>query len=56
MQQYMAEEQNSDVKLTVSVDEQPNNFSSSNMNMWVSGEKRNDMPMQKRFWDQKLLL
>jgi hypothetical protein len=52
----MAEEQNSQVKLTVSVDNQPNNFSSSDMNMRVSGEKRNDMPMEKLFQDQKLLL
>jgi hypothetical protein len=49
MQRYMAEEQNSHVQLTVSVDNQPNNFSSSDMSMWVSGEKRNDMPIEKFF-------
>jgi len=30
---------------------QPNNFRSSNMNMHVCGEKRNDMPMEKLFQD-----
>jgi hypothetical protein len=49
MQQYMTEEKNSQVKLTVSADNQPNDFSSSTMNMQVSGEKRNDMPMEKLF-------
>jgi hypothetical protein len=56
MQQYMTEEKNSQIKLTVSADNQPNNFSRSNMNMQVCGEKRNDMPMEKLFQDQKLLL
>lgn len=45
MQQYMTEEKNFQVKLTVSADNQSNNFSSGNMNIQVSGEKRNDMPM-----------
>lgn len=55
-QQYMTEEKNSQAKLTVRADNQPNNFRSSNMNMQLSGEKRNDMPMEKLFQDQKLLL
>lgn len=54
MQQYTTEEKNSQVKLTVPADNQPNNFSSSNMNLQLSGEKRNDMPMEKLFQDQKL--
>jgi len=52
----MTEEKNSQVKLTVPADNQPNNFSSSNTNMQLSGEKRNDMPMEKLFQDQKLHL
>jgi hypothetical protein len=55
MQQYRTEEKNSQVKITVSADNQPNNFGSSNTNMQVSGEKRNDMPMEKLFQDRKLL-
>lgn len=56
MQQHMTEEKNSQVKLTVPPDKQRNNFSSSNMNMQLSGEKGNDMPMEKLFQDQKLHL
>jgi len=52
----MTEEKKSQVKLTVPADNEHNNFSSSNMNMQLSGEKRNDMPMEKLFQDQKLLL
>jgi hypothetical protein len=52
----MTEEKNSQVKLTVSANNQPNNFCSSNMNMQVSGEKRNDTAIEKLFQDQKLLL
>ena len=52
----MTEENNSQVKITVSADNQPNNFSNSNMNMQLSGEKRNDMPMEKLFQNQKLFL